>query len=286
MTFKDIKRMKNRYENLTILGFVMIIGGFLFIMPMSRSGEGLMFIMIIIFALGGFVTVYAAQQFKKISMIYKKQYLSNIIKEVYPGSTFQPELGFNQDEIYASKLLRKADRYYSEDLITGQYQDITFRSADIRLQEWRSTGKSATLVTVFLGRVYQFSFPEAFPTNMVIMKHQIGSGFGFNQYHKIKTESVEFHEEFDVYAKNELKSFEMLTPPIMERLIEMNRKYYEKIRFSFVKNDLYISIDNRVDTLDIKLFQTLKEDMSLQFSHQLEEMKVILDMLDYRKNKI
>ena len=77
--------------------------------------------------------------------------------------------------------------------MTGEYEGVKFQAADVKLQDVRSTGKSTTVVTVFLGRVYKFEFNKRFKSNIIINQPSFFNKlFGWN---RIKTESVKFNSE-------------------------------------------------------------------------------------------
>ena len=70
-------------------------------------------------------------------------------------------------------------------------------------------------------------------------------------------ESIDFNSELKAYTDIDHDAFYILTPHFMEKLLFLDKKYNDKINFSFINNKLYISIDTRRDTFDIKLFNML-----------------------------
>lgn len=56
-------------------------------------------------------------------------------------------------------------------------------------------------------------------------------------------ESKDFKSKFDVYSSNEHNAFYLLTPNIMEYLLEVERSNSGKIAFAFEKNELHVAID-------------------------------------------
>ncbi|MBU1145873.1 MAG: DUF3137 domain-containing protein [Firmicutes bacterium] len=275
---------KKRYEILALCGYVMIGVGFVLFIPLGMSNPQFLFIVTLLFLSGAIIAGIASKQFKKLSLEYKRIYISKMVQEIYPGSTYRPEIGFEKEEVYHSRILRKADKYFSEDLLEATYKNINFQSADVKLQDVRSNGKTTTVVTVFLGRVYRFDFPKGFKTDMVVLQPGFGAKWGFGSYTEIKTESIEFNQEFNVLAKNELNAFEILTPPFMERLRKLDLKYHDKIVFSFIENKLYVAIKTGVDSLDLKMFRKMDSELTKEFELELEDMKSIIDILKFERN--
>jgi hypothetical protein len=155
--------------------------------------------------------------------------------------------------------------------MTGEYEGVKFQAADVKLQDVRSTGKSTTVVTVFLGRVYKFEFNKRFKSNIIINQPSFFNKlFGWN---RIKTESVKFNSELSVYSDNEHEAFYILTPHFMEKLYELDRKYQDRITFSFINNHLYIAINTKEDTFDLKMFRELDISIIKKYRNQLTDIK-------------
>ena len=93
-------------------------------------------------------------------------------------------------------------------------------------------------------------------------------------------ESITFNSELKVYAKDEHEAFYILTPHFMEKLLELDRKYYDKITFSFLDNKLYIAVDNRVDNFDIKAFTEVNKKFVQSYVDEFEDMKEFITMLN------
>jgi hypothetical protein len=66
----------------------------------------------------------------------------------------------------------------------------------------------------------------------------------------------------------------------MEKLMELDRKYYDKITFSFLNNKLYIAVDNRVDNFDIKPFQIVDSSILRSYVEEFEDMKGFITLLN------
>jgi len=273
------KQKKQLYEFTTILGYIILGISFMLWMPVGVSSGGKAIpILIIGFIGGGLISTFSTRSFKKISNEFKSKYLPHEIQKIYPDCHYDVSRGFDKEEVYSSNILKKQDRYYSEDLMTGEFEGVQFQSADVKLQDVRSTGKSTTVVTVFLGRVYKFEFNKRFKSNIVInqpnfFKHL----FGWN---RIKTESTQFNSELSIYSDNEHDAFYILTPHFMQRLLILDRKYNDKISFSFINNQLYVAINTNCDTFDLKMFHPLDLSILDDYRKQLEDVKDFVHQLN------
>lgn len=209
---------------------------------------------------------------------FKSVYVEPEHQKVFPNSEYFYDNGFTEDEVVRTGLLRHQDRYYSEDMIIGEFDGVKFTSSDVHMQDVRKSGKSSTTVTVFRGRVYEFDFNKVFRYNLLLL--QKGHFRPFSGFNKINMESIAFNSELKVYAKNDHEAFYILTPQFMEKLLVLDRKYQDKISFSFKNNKLFIAIDNRRDNFDIQAFKPVDESIFDTYMQEFLDMKEFITLLN------
>ncbi|MBN2540527.1 MAG: DUF3137 domain-containing protein [Bacilli bacterium] len=270
--YKEINEKKAKYEHQIILGYVITGIAFISYIPLGMAIGPVAFVLIAFPFLGGaFYAGYYSKKIKKISNDFKKVYVTQEMKKIFPDSSYYYDRGFSEDEVIASGLLFKRDRYHSEDMIRGMFENVSFRCSDVLQREVHSNGKTTTTVTVFQGRFYEFDFPKIFRNNLLLLQPM--QFRPFSKFHKIKMESIEFNSSLKVYAEDDHEAFYILTPQLMERLIQMDRKYFNKITFSFLNHRLYIAIDSRIDYFDIKPFKTVDESILQEYQEELRDIK-------------
>ncbi len=280
MSIEDLKNEKHKFEKMATSGYVVIVVSFILFIPMGVTvGMGGAFFAAVFFLGGGMLVVVASNNYKKLSVRFKNAYLPEIIEKIYPGSQYFPENGFLKEDVYATKLLHKSDRYYSEDYLSGTYKNISFESADCKLQNVYHNGKTTTLVTVFLGRVYRFEFPRNFATELVLIQPGIAQKWLYGEYNRIDTESVDFNKDYLVFARDEIGAYKILLPQFMEKLMALDEKYHDKISLSFMKSTLNVAVNNNIDTMDLKMFKPIDEDFFHQFELELRDVASIIDIL-------
>lgn len=277
--FDKINNQKKQYERQIALGFTSTIIAFVLFIPLTMAIGPAGFFIIAIPFMGG--AVYAGKYTKKIkelSIKFKSEYVVEEMKKVFSDSTYNPNYGFTEHEVVTTGLLRQEDRFYSEDMISGVFEGVKFRCSDVKQEDVSTDSKGRTSTrTVFLGRFYEFDFPKSFKSNLLITQ-TVGYGL-FGEFNRVKTESVDFNSELKVYAKDEHEAFFILTPDFMERLIYMDRKYKDKINFSFINNKLYISINNGKDTFDIKTFKEVDESIFREYQEEFKDIKNFIKVL-------
>ncbi|MGD9909094.1 MAG: DUF3137 domain-containing protein [Candidatus Izemoplasmatales bacterium] len=269
--FDQINEKKSRLESKLVFAFVIIGIAFICYIPLGVSiGPSAFFLVGIPFLGGGIYAGYISKQIKKLSNSFKSIYVKEELEKVLPGSQYDALKGFDESEVLGSKLRKKSDRYHSEDLITGTYEDVRFRSADVHQQDVHSNGKTTTVVTVFQGRIYEFDFPKPFYYNLLVLQPM--QFRPFEGYDKIKLESIEFNSNLKVYAKDDHEAFYILTPQFMEKLLKLDREYSDKITFSFLDRKLFIAINSRIDYFDIKPFKPVSQELVNSYKEEFEAM--------------
>ncbi len=273
--FDKINRDKVKFERRIIFGYVVTGLAFILYMPLAVAiGPAVFFIIVIPFLGGGLYAAHNYKQIKNLSIAFKTKYLPEEMQKIFPDGKYYHNRGFTEEEIISSGLLHKQDRFASEDLIEGSFAGVNFKCCDITQKDVRSNGKSTTVVTVFQGRFYEFDFPKAFKYNLLLL--QPYNYRPFSGFTKVKTENVQFNSEIKIYAKNEHEAFYILTPNFMEKIMYMDKKYEDKIGFSFKDNRLYIAIDSRVDHFDLKAFKQVNASIFEEYRNELND---ILDFI-------
>jgi len=276
--FQRLNEEKSKYERRIIIGYGITGIAFISYIPLAISIGMIAFFIIALPFLGG--AIYASINHKKIKDIsnrFKKVYVTEEMKKVFPASTYIYNHGFSEEEVMKSGLLYNRDRYKSEDMISGNFEGVNFRSSDVEQKEVRRSGKHTTVVTVFQGRFYEFDFPKQFKANLLLL--QPFNFRPFSNLKKIKMESINFNSELKVYAENEHEAFYILTPNFMEKLLFLDNKYLDKISFSFLDNKLSMAIDSRKDYFDIKPFRTVNKSIVSEYREELNDIKEFIKVL-------
>jgi len=248
----DLNKRKRKYDNLQALGIVLSVFGGLFLLVARVSVEVSPITLVLAIGLGGpglLIMGFARREIKKISNEFKSTYVKKEIERLIPGSHYNPLIGVSSSTVERSRLVKLHDVFKSEDLIQGEIKDVGFTFSDVHVIDIQRSGKHTRRVTTFKGRFYIFDFNKRFRSDLLLL--QPGQYRPFSSLKKIKLESMQFNSEFKIYAGNEHEAFYILTPHFMEKLLELDRKYYDKIGFSFKENRLYIAIDSRTDSFDV-----------------------------------
>jgi hypothetical protein len=97
-------------------------------------------------------------------------------------------------------------------------------------------------------------------------------------------ESVQFNKTFKTYTTNDHTAFYVLTPHLMEALMEFEKNNRGNIGFSFIDDKLYIGINNMRDTFELQLFRPVDKRLIDEFKRDLLVVKNVVHELRLNNN--
>lgn len=169
------------------------------------------------------------------------------------GLSFDPEPGPQNSVIDLNEagLLSNWDRANYEDRLEGHRNGVDFLFFEAHLEERRRTtdsrGRTRTRwVTVFRGQCLRFRFHKAFAGRTLVLRDAglfniFGGGRGLDQ---VKLESNVFEQAFQVYSNDQVEARFLLTPDLMQRLIELEKVFHgSKLRCAFQDGELLIALE-------------------------------------------
>jgi len=271
----EIENKKRKYEARAALGII----GFISIFFVIFANADIAIYIFPLYFVFGWIHIKAYKDFKKLSIVYKKNFIEIELQKTIPNCLYDAEKGFPPDIVFNSKILKKKDRYLSEDHIQGEINGKAFESADIHIQQRRSSGKSTKLVTTFQGRFFIIDFKQNFKENVYIIPSRTSLLKTYEGMPRIDTESIVFNQKFDVYSKDNLSAFYLLNPRFMEKLLEFS-KVAKEVSFGFIDQKMYVAVDTRKDAFDIKMFHQI--DVT-SFEDVQKEMELLNELISLMK---
>ena len=265
------------------IGLILIGGGFLFI---AYSGMPIM----ILGVLAGFVLIIVSVSIKnKLSKEFKEKFVVNLVKEIYPNSTYDPFGGISLESIYQPGFFKRPDRYSLEDHLVSSYDGVGFEMCDFTFEERHVTRDSKgnireNYVTYAKGRFMIFDFKRDFNQVLKVVETTY-LGLSTHGLEKIETESIDFNKKFKTYTSNSLTAFYVLTPQIQLKLLELESKFKGSIFFAYMKGKLYVAITDGVSILDINASKKISMDTLKMLESQLLLPASIINELGLSSDK-
>ncbi|MFW5794288.1 MAG: DUF3137 domain-containing protein [Bacillota bacterium] len=282
-SIKKFNKRKQKPEKLFIFAGLAIIITILLFFYLSSQGynENIYILPAIILIFGIILISIGAYEFSKIKKDFKNNFLKKLFSDLIPEIKYLPKHGLPKEITYSSELLKRADRYHSEDYLEGKIDDIDFVSSDIKLEEKRvrhtKNGTQTYYVTYFMGRVFQFDFHKELVGSLQVL--ETGSPRSRRRFKKIELESIDFNKKFKTYAEDDHTAFFILTPDIMEAIFALEKRHPGNIGFAFLDEKLYITINNNKNTFELQLFKKLTQESIDEFKRDLLVIKDIIHTL-------
>lgn len=271
------KRKRNKEFVLVLFLIGMVVGIVLFFISYLNYFTLLLILGLILTFVCFICLLLNFALYNKLTNSFKTEVLSSVFRELIPNIEYSPRIGLDQEVVYATNFLKRADRFYSEDLLQGVIEGVSFISSDVKLEEKREKrteqGTKIYYETYFMGRIFRFDFNKEFIGGLQVHEknHPI-----LRKYKQVKLESVEFNKKFKTFTNEDLTAFYILTPDIMEAIFNLENKNTGILSLSFHGNYLYVAINNRKDTFAIKMFKKINKDVIKKFE---EELLVIKDFI-------
>ncbi|MFH0861999.1 MAG: DUF3137 domain-containing protein [Candidatus Altiarchaeota archaeon] len=226
---------------------------------------------------------------------YKDQVVGKVVKFIDEGLEYRPSQGIETSAYHDSKIfLTHVDRYHSEDFISGTVGKTKVEFSEVHAEyktEYRdSKGHRHTQWhTIFRGIFFVADFNKDFKGLTLVVPDTAQKLFGslvgsFFQSHSIgrpdlvKMEDPEFEKLFVVYGNDQVEARYILSPSLMQRLVEYKKKTGKTLHFSFNKSQVYVAIPYNKDLFEPRIFRTLMDYDEVK--GYFEDLKLVTSIVD------
>lgn len=197
-------------------------------------------------AMGFYVLLSWKKTYNEFNDNYKNKYALLRMREV-PGFSnlkYAAKQGISFDELAKVHLLPGQEKsfYKSGNYFEGIYEGIRFRSSSAETYESNNAA-----LTIFDGQVIVFSAFHPFKTSetaiQIFPKKQSGKMKALTLPEKLETENEAFNDMFSVYAENEHNAFYILTPQVIEDILEFAKIIENHIYIVFSDQRMYLGCE-------------------------------------------
>lgn len=227
---------------------------------------------------------------KKYKTTFKTNVLATALKKINESLSIEPQNGLSENEFISSDLFAtEPDRYNTQDLISGKVAKTSFWFAEVHAEYKTETqtknGRKTQWHTIFKGIIFVADFNKKFNVSTVVRPKSFGNAVGAwfsknifspgnNQL--VQLENTAFDDQFVTYTRNQIEARYILTPAMMERILNLNSKSAETISLSFIDSKMYIAFPLSTNYFEPPIHNTLltpnllTEDLSVvQFMHDI-----------------
>lgn len=228
---------------------------------------------------------------EEMRILYKDTFLNGMFNEFFDHAHYMGQFGFTQYKVGEFDLYEFGNRFESEDQLSGEYKGVHFEQADVHI--WRhidsnGSGNSEN-IEYFKGRMFIFDVPVKYIHSVKIFNklpmsakndHRIRGSEG----KRVKLESMEFNDAFTVYSEDAHDAFYVLTPAMMEKLMDIYYKYckiteysFHDISFHFKDSKLYFTMECFGNAFDPGAFPICYPEEKEKLK---EDIQVIIDLIE------
>ncbi|MDL2255674.1 DUF3137 domain-containing protein [Parabacteroides sp. OttesenSCG-928-G06] len=191
----------------------------------------------------------------ELNQFYKQEVVSHMVATLVDNGNYFPEKGIPEALFNGMDIFSRPDRYKSEDLISGTIDKTSFyfSEAHAERREQRSNGKTTRTVwvTLFKGFLFIADFNKHFEGQTIVTRDTLIKLRGG----RVKLENPAFEKKFDVYATDQVEARYILTPSLMERLLNLDEDFDGGMVVSFCDSKIMIAIDNSTNHFEVSSSQ-------------------------------
>lgn len=227
---------------------------------------------------------------KELKTLYKDTFLNGMFNEFFDNARYMGTFGFTQHKVREFELHDLGESFESEDHLMGDYKGVHFEQADVHSWTYYPKREHDSTETYFYGRMFIFDLPiHSIQSVKVFNKLVVDVNTGDHrirgsEQNRVEMESVQFNNAFSVYSEDAHDAFYVLTPLMMDRLMQIYERYCKignhalhNISFHFKGSKLYFTME-----CDNKAFDAGKFPISYpDEKKKLEgDIQVIIDLIE------
>ena len=249
----------------------------------------------VIIGLGLYLAFVVKKQHREYRAIFKQNVVKEIVNLINPDWQYSSNGSISESDYNRSQLFNKRlDKYNGDDLVSGIIEKTDFKFSELHTQykttKTDSDGKTETeWHTVFKGLFAHADFnKEIKGRTFVLPEHaskQINDfGMSINDGGKtelVKLENPEFEKIFKVFGTDQIESRYVLTPTMMEAMVNIYKKYKRRVYFSFIGTRVYVAMTFNKDLFEPRI---LKSGVRFEDMEQMNTQFYLIQTLIHEMN--
>jgi hypothetical protein len=246
------------------------------------------------------VAIYQFYRFSQKKQEYAAEFKNCVIRELValidPHLDYFPHRHIDENDYRESDIFRnRIDRFQGDDLVEGALGATRMRFSELMHQEKHETtdskGRRQTRwVTIFKGIFFIADFNKHFLGRTYVVPDARGSFLGigrlfekwsFGRGEIVELENPEFEKLFTVYGTDQVEARYILTPSLMERLVNFRNKADTRVHISFIDSKLYVALSVGRNLFEPKIFSSgVQSDYLRDYFRYLALVAGIVDDLN------
>ncbi len=227
---------------------------------------------------------------KEYTEIYKDEILPLLVGALHENLTYQRRNAVDEKKFKASNLFLVApDEYFGDDYVSGKIGESFLEFSEVQAsylagKKWWNIFSGIffviTLPKTLREKVYVLSDKEARHSAVLIGPRPSENFEG----KRVKLENMEFEKAFATYSENPVQARAILTPVMMERILNFRKQNAGNVSLAFAGSVLYAAFERSSQTFYFEpnlwqpadSFKQVKDffDLFQNLPHILEDLKL------------
>ena len=231
-------------------------------------------------------------------LVLRSQYISDFKDSVMRPlvCAYDQSLEYNPDECVPQQIFQESKlfphspncSYSGEDLVSGTVGKTAMYFSDVR---YGAPKHDSAAGSPFNGVFFSADFNKKFTGTTFVLPDRAQKWFGsmgqllqslekdFGQL--VKLENPEFERAFVVYSDSQVEARYVLTPSLMQRILNFRRLSKRLFRMSFTGSRVNIAVDMGKSLFEVRLFRTLLNPLLYEsFWHDLNLLAGLVEELN------
>ncbi len=275
--------IKNLQRNVKAARFAFGVGCVFVVIGIIIAASAGTAVPVIIFAIiSGIIKIVQSNYESKLKDYVSNNIVKQALEAVFQDINYQPGECLPDNYIYHNNLgLADFDRFTGNDYVKGTYKGLNIEMSDVTLiSVYRSTDEDGNEQEseniVFKGLWLVCDFGKELSADLTLSERgKFGKLFGGDG---IKTENEKFNKHFYIGSEIEHEAFYILTPHMMEYILEMDKKADGVTHICFSRNGkVQIAIDSGRDSFEVRKGETDATCLRRKF---IREIRYATDLID------
>jgi len=259
------KERKQVDRRVLLIGLIAVI---LIVLTGRIEGNATTYFQILI---GLFAFIVISITSRKYRLNFKNNIVLKITAFVDENLVYTPDGFVSREEFTNSGIFQKyCNSFTGEDHFKGKIGKTAIEFSEVVGRHKTTTGtgskRKEQYTTIFKGVFFVADFNKNFSGYTLVLpdtaEKMLGK-FGQNlqafssRGELIKLEDPEFEKEFCVYSNDQVETRYILSPSLMQRIVEFKRKWNTKVYLSFRDSKVYIAIKMEKNLFETRLFKSI-----------------------------
>ncbi len=283
-TMEDMRKYIKRWRNMAIAAAVIAYAGFKFVQYWGNLAIGGIFLVAAIYC-----TIKALISYTKYRAEFKEEVVRKVVQLINPDYLYHPtshidSFTFKKAGIFPFDF----DRCTGDDMITGNIEKVPFKFSELKIEQKKETrdsdgNRTTEWSTLFRGIFFYAEFNKdienstfILPQNDKKVTNLLGKekSKSRNYGELVKLENPVFEKIFSVYGSSQQEARYVITPVMMEAIVNLYNHYKLKMYFSFKGQSVYFAIPFNKNLFEPKIGKN-----GIQYE-DIEEMYMLFGLIE------